>query len=236
MAVYGSGSASGPRRRGPSRKQKQRIQRAVGQRSQRTAEPQRRQAPRTAAPDKPKRVVRAEGKVGRPGRRPARKPERYVPKKVPKGGFDKFAPRQESFASMRFPYARREHVGWANFKSDSDKVWLLVRRDFGGKKPKVIPSTRRDGVRGYAYRGRNAVYITPESYMNDKDGARKTLLHEIAHTRQRAKKLPKWVVEGGAEARAQYLARKRLGQRKPRSNNPDYRRYTARYAKRKVAR
>lgn len=210
-------------KRRASPKTRQRVQRALSPRvKQQIAQTPKRAEPRSAAGSTPRKARRA---------RPA-----HVPRVKTRPGFRSFArhgqrfedgSRKESFSSRRFPYTDPTHVGWANFKVDADKVWPRVRRDYGGTRPEVHPG-RKPGADGYAWRGRNEVYITPGGYMSpSKKQARHVLLHEIAHTRQSTRDLPDWVIEGGAEAFALDVGRRRLKQtgRTPRSYRPYVRQF-----------
>jgi hypothetical protein len=59
---------------------------------------------------------------------------------------------------------------------------------------------------GYAYRGRDDIWLTPDAYLGRPEFARDVALHEFSHTRQPSRPAPISQVEGGADWLAAALA------------------------------
>lgn len=125
-------------------------------------------------------------------------------------------PKSVPLIGMGFPFADERQVAFANAAGDIRRN-ILPRASalLGGAPPRIhagasVDKSDRSPQRraGYAWRGRNDIYLTPDAYMDVPNFARGVALHELAHTRQDPREPSRTKVEGGADWMAEQLAAK----------------------------
>lgn len=145
-----------------------------------------------------------------------------------------------------FPFASHDTVSAAKYKAYAQRLWPKVRRHYGLPKGAPMPQLKvlrelagqiefvtsdRPGEVKVSQGAANANYAPKGS--KSRNYARSVLIHEWAHTRQKnahnRRKLPRALVEGGAEAFEQEIDKK-LGL--PGDTTPEYARF-ARQARKK---
>lgn len=175
----------------------------------------------------PKPSVKAPAAPASYYRTPQRSALSHVTRETRKKPEDSLTPAQIRTAKRyrmvdrNFPYTNPLQVGYANASGDVERNILPRATRSPTAPPKVHPGMK-PGASGYAYLGKNAIWLTPSGYMAKPNYTRGVALHEFAHTRQHPKtQWPKWVIEGGADYVAKGLA-KRLGLPSYRPGYPKY--------------